>query len=142
LFFREKYSNIFRKCVRIFIDSRKNSWHIISMKRTAKRTTDTKERIIEAFWRVAREHGSPVSVSRLRSESGLSKPDFDSAFLQLAAEGTAYCAPHDHALRLPAAERDELVADGRGIYYVSFSLRGLNCWRRQPDGIWAPDRAA
>ena len=81
-------------------------------------------------------------MSLLRRESGLPKDAFDRAALELAGEGRAYMAPHDHAGRLPAEEREELVADGRGIYYVSFSLRGLNCWRRQPDGTWAPRTAA
>jgi len=49
------------------------------MKRTAIEAADTKERIIEAFWRAAREHGSPVSVSLLRRESGLPKDAFDRA---------------------------------------------------------------
>jgi len=113
------------------------------MKRTAKRAAvDAKERIIEAFWRAAREHGSPVAVSLLRRESGLDKPDFDRACLELAGEGTAYCAPHDHAGRLRPEEREALVADGKGNYYCSFSLRGLPSWRRQPDGTWSPRTAA
>jgi hypothetical protein len=113
------------------------------MKRTRKQAAvDVKGRIIDAFWRVARRHGSPVSVSLLRSESGLPKDAFDRACLGLTGEGVAYMAPHDHAGRLSDAERDELVADGLGNYFVSFSLRGLNCWRRQPDGTWAPWTAA
>jgi len=111
------------------------------MKRQAKRTADAKERIIEAFWRVAREHGSPVPVALLREAAGLDKPTFDQAVLELLQAGTAYCAPHDHAGRLSEAERERLVADG-STFYCSFSLRGLSCWRRQPDGTWAPDRAA
>ena len=103
---------------------------------------EAKERIIEAFWRVAREHGSPVSVSLLRRESGLSKDAFDRACLELAGEGSVYLARHDHPLRLPESKRAELLSDGKGSYFVSFSLRGLNCWRRQPDGTYAPRTAA
>ena len=91
---------------------------------------------------MAREHGSPVAVSLLRRESGLPKDAFDRACLELAGEGRVYMAPHDHALRLPESQRRELVTDGKGNYFVSFSLRGLNCWRRQPDGTWAPRTAA
>jgi len=114
------------------------------MKRQARKqaAVDAKQAVLDAFWRLARRHGSPVSVSLLRRESGLSKAEFDQAALELAGEGIAYTAPHDHALRLPESERAELLSDGRGGYFVSFSLRGLNCWRRQPDGTWAPDRAA
>jgi hypothetical protein len=136
-------ADFFRKSVRISLDSRGIPWHIRVMKRTAKQAAvDAKERIIEAFWRAAREHGSPVAVSLLRRESGLPKDAFDSACLELAAEGRAYLAPHDHPRRLPAGERELLVSDGLGGYFVSFSLRGLNCWRRQPDGTWAPRTAA
>jgi hypothetical protein len=109
------------------------------MKRTA--IDEAKAAAVEAFWRVAREHGSPVAVARLREACGLGKAEFDAACLELLREGRIYMAPHDHALRLPAEERERLVADG-STFYCSFSLRGLSCWRRQPDGAWAPRTAA
>jgi len=114
------------------------------MKRTAKQAAavDAKQAVLDAFWRVARRHGSPVAPAMVRAEAGLPKAEFDRACLELAAEGSVYMAPHDHAGRLPESEREALVSDGKGNYYCSFSLRGLNCWRRQPDGTWAPDRAA
>ena len=113
------------------------------MKRTAKQAAvDAKQAVLDAFWRVARKHGSPVAVSLLRSESGLPKAAFDRAAVELMREGQVYMAPHDHALRLPESERDVLVSDGKGNYFVSFSLRGLNSWHRQPDGTWAPRTAA
>jgi hypothetical protein len=114
------------------------------MKRTAKQAVvvDAKQAVLDAFWRVARRHGSPVAPAMVRAEAGLDKAAFDAACLELMREGSAYMAAHDHALMLPESERSELVTDGKGNYYCSFSLRGLNCWRRQPDGTWAPDRAA
>ena len=124
---------------------RENPWHIQSMKRQARKqpaAVDAKQAVLDAFWRVARRHGSPVAPAMVRAEAGLPKAEFDRACLELLREGVIYMAEHDHAGRLTDAERSELVTDGKGNYYCSFSLRGLNCWRRQPDGTWAPDRAA
>jgi hypothetical protein len=43
--------------------------------------------------------------------------------VELLQARTVYCAPHDHPFRLPAAEREELVAHGRGVFYVTISDR-------------------
>jgi len=124
------------------------------MKRMAKQAAvDVKGRIIDAFWRVARRHGSPVAPAMVRAEAGLDKAAFDAACLELLREGVIQMCEHDHAGRLTDAERADLVFGGeresgyfpgtmRPVYYCTLSIRGLNAWRRQPDGTWAPDRAA
>ena len=124
------------------------------MKRTKQAAAvDAKQAVLDAFWRVARKHGSPVAPAKVRRESGLPKDAFDQAAVELMREGVIYMAEHDHAGRLTDAERAELVYGGeheseyfpgvmRPVYYCSISLRGLHSWRRQPDGTWAPDRAA
>jgi len=139
--------------VRISLDRRENPWHIKSMKRTAKQAAvvDAKQVVLDAFWRVAREHGSPVAPTMVRAEAGLPKAAFDAACLELLREGVIQMCEHDHAGRLSDAERSELVYGGERetfwggrapVYYCALSLRGLHSWHRQPDGTWAPDRAA
>jgi len=126
------------------------------MKRQARKQTaavDSKQVVLDAFWRVARRHGSPVAPAMVRAEAGLDKAAFDAACLELMREGKVQMCEHDHAGRLTDAERDELVYGGeresdyfpgvtRPVYYCTLSLRGLHSWHRQPDGTWAPDRAA
>lgn len=68
------------------------------------------------------ESPPPNPVSKLRGRSalrGMTKEDFDRAALELLRQGRIYMAPHDHALRLPEEERRQLVADGKGTFYVS-----------------------
>ena len=146
-------AHFFGKACEFSLDARENPWHIRGMKRTAKRAAvvDVKGRIIDAFWRVARRHGSPVAPAMVRRESGLPKAAFDAACLELLREGVIQMCEHDHAGRLTDAERSELVYGGERetfwggrapVYYCTLSLRGLHSWHRQPDGTWAPDRAA
>jgi len=69
-----------------------------------------------------RTHG-PHVPAKIRRELGLEKAVFDAAIVELVKARTVYCAEHDHPWRLPAAEREELVADGKGSFYCSISDR-------------------
>ena len=69
-----------------------------------------------------RTHG-PHVPAKIRRELGLEKAVFDQAVMELLQARKIYCAPHDHPHRLPEAERAELVADGRGVFYCSISDR-------------------
>ena len=94
------------------------------MKRQVKTVTEAKKAILAWFddndpWRIY----GPHFPAKIRRELGIEKATFDQAALELLKAGTVYMAPHDHPWRLPAEERDELVADGRGVFYVSISDR-------------------
>lgn len=84
------------------------------------------EELFAELLRLEQESAPPNPVSRLRRRAALrhySKEQFDAAALELLRKQFVYMAPHDHAMRLTAQERDELVADGAGTYYVSISAR-------------------
>lgn len=84
------------------------------------------ERIFTAMTRIAFAPGTSVTFYRLRQQADLAhipKPIFDKAALTLQDQRRALLAEHDHAPRLPEAERDELVTDGLGTYYVSIYER-------------------
>jgi len=73
-----------------------------------------------------RQSRPPNYVGALRKRPALAhlgKKEFDRAALALLREGRVYMAPHDHPLRLPEAEREELVSDNEGNFYVSISAR-------------------
>jgi len=97
------------------------------MKRTAKQAmtvSEAKQAILAWFddndpWRIY----GPHFPAKIRRELGLEKVVFDAAVVELLRERTVYCAEHDHPWRLPAAEREELVADGKGSFYCSISDR-------------------
>ena len=69
------------------------------------------------------ERGAMVSARDLRRVANLDKPEFDLAVLDLARQGRLMLHRHDHASHLAAHERDELVTDGAGNYYVGLALR-------------------
>lgn len=82
--------------------------------------------LLEELLRLERECPPPNSVARLRRRAALqhySKEDFDAAALELLRQGRVYMAPHDHPMRLPEQERNDLVSDGAGSFYVSISAR-------------------
>jgi hypothetical protein len=53
----------------------------------------------------------------------LEKQLFDRAVLELARQGRLSLHRHDFPSSLSPAERDELVTDGAGAYYVGMALR-------------------
>lgn len=84
------------------------------------------EEMLAELVRLERESPPPNAVARLRRREALrtfSKEEFDRAAMALLREGRVYMAQHDHPARLAAAEREELVTDGAGNYYVSISAR-------------------
>ena len=97
------------------------------MKRTAKQAmtvSEAKKAILDWFddndpWRIY----GPHYPAKIRRELGIEKSVFDAACLELLKTGTVYMAPHDHPWRLRPEEREELVADGRGVFYVTISDR-------------------
>jgi hypothetical protein len=78
--------------------------------------------MFSAMNRIAFAPGTAVTFYKLRQQPELApvpKPVFDKAALLLQQDRKALLEIHDHAARLPQAEQDELVTDGRGKYYVS-----------------------
>jgi hypothetical protein len=69
------------------------------------------------------DRGALVGSRDLRRAANLDKPLFDRAVLELARQGRVSLHRHDYATSLTAAERDELVTDGAGTYYVGVALR-------------------
>jgi hypothetical protein len=69
------------------------------------------------------ERGALVGARDLRRAAQLEKEDFDRAVLELARQGGLSLHRHDYATILTPAERDELVTDGAGTYYVGVALR-------------------
>ena len=69
------------------------------------------------------ERGALVGARELRRAVRLPKPDFDHAVLELARQGQLSLHRHDYATSLTPQERDELVTDGDGTFYVGMALR-------------------
>jgi hypothetical protein len=69
------------------------------------------------------ERGALVTARELRRVANLDKNQFDQTVLGLARQGRLMLHRHDHASGLSASERDELVTDGLGTYYVGMALR-------------------
>jgi hypothetical protein len=59
-----------------------------------------------------------VSIRELRRSAGLAKSTFDNTVLSLALKGKVALHHHDFPSSLPPDERDELVRDEQGTYYV------------------------
>ena len=71
----------------------------------------------------AADNGALVAARELRRAAQLDKSQFDRAVLDLARQGQLMLHRHDFAAGLSTAERDELVTDGAGTYYVGMALR-------------------
>ena len=69
------------------------------------------------------DRGALVTARVLRAAAGLPKRQFDELALQLSRAGRIVLHRHDFAGSLSAAERDELVTDGAGEYFVGMALR-------------------
>ncbi len=84
------------------------------------------EKIFSAMNQLAFSPGATVTFYRLRQHPELSdipKQIFDRAALLLQDERRALLSIHGHATALPEAEREGLVTDGHGNYYVSLYSR-------------------
>ena len=71
----------------------------------------------------AADNGALVAARDLRRAANLIKSQFDRAVLNLASQGRLMLHRHDFAGGLSESERDELVTDGAGTYYVGMALR-------------------
>jgi hypothetical protein len=69
------------------------------------------------------DRGALVGARDLRRAARLDKRLFDEAVLELARQGRLSLHQHDFAASLSPAERDDLVTDGAGTYYVGIALR-------------------
>lgn len=80
----------------------------------------------EALSRIEPRKGLVVAVSKIRHApelEGVSKPDFDAAAMQLFSERRVFLHHHTAPHTLTAAERDDLIADERGNFYVGIAWR-------------------
>jgi hypothetical protein len=80
------------------------------------------ETMFAAMNRIAFAPGTTVTFYRLRQQPELKdvpREVFDQAALLLQKDHKVLLAVHDHAPRLAQSERDDLVTDGLGNYYVS-----------------------
>jgi hypothetical protein len=64
-----------------------------------------------------------VGVRDLRRHVSLAKPQFDDLALRLAREGRVSLHRHDFPASLSPQEREELITDGQGNYYIGLALR-------------------
>jgi hypothetical protein len=67
-----------------------------------------------------------VSIRELRRSLGLAKGVFDKAVLSLALQGKVALHHHDFPSSLSSEERDELVRDEQGTYYVGIALKEMS----------------
>jgi hypothetical protein len=82
--------------------------------------------VLSALQALTREcaPGALLSLRDLRARAGLDKRRFDAAVMALAHSGQAMVHHHDYPSSLSDAERDALVRDDHGTYYVGIALRG------------------
>lgn len=71
----------------------------------------------------AADQGALVTFRELRRAAPLDKGTFDAAVLELARQGRLMLHRHDHPAGLAPRERDQLVTDGAGNYYVGAAIR-------------------
>jgi ribosomal protein S21 len=84
------------------------------------------ETIIRTLDRIEPRKGLVVAVSKVRHApelDGMGKTDFDAAALRLFAERRVFLHDHTAPHTLSAAARNDLIADGKGNYYVGIAWR-------------------
>jgi hypothetical protein len=67
-----------------------------------------------------------VSIRELRRSVGLTKIVFDRVVLSLALQGKVALHHHDFPSSLSPDERDELVRDEQGTYYVGIAPKDMS----------------
>ena len=83
-------------------------------------------RIMEALERIEPRKGLVVAVGKLRRApelQGVSKTDFDHAAMQLLRERRVFLHDHTAPYTLAASEREELIEDEKGKFYVAIAWR-------------------
>ena len=71
----------------------------------------------------AAERGALVTARVLRQAANISKTAFDQLALALAREGRIVLHEHDFPSSLSESDRDLLISDGQGSYFVGMALR-------------------
>jgi hypothetical protein len=69
--------------------------------------------------------GALLSIKNVRRRAGLPKEEFDAAALELQSQGRLVLHYHDFPASLSSADRDAMVRDSRGNYYIGVA-RGMN----------------
>jgi len=69
------------------------------------------------------DRGALVGARDLRRAAQMEKAQFDQAVLDLAREGRLSLHRHDYPTSLSPEERDNLIADGHGTFYVGVALK-------------------
>lgn len=70
-------------------------------------------------------NGTLLPVRDVRAEfPNLTKEQFDAGILRMSREGKVSLHRHDHVSSLSPEERDQLITDGEGNYYVGMAVRG------------------
>ena len=69
---------------------------------------------------------APVWLPDLRNALDLSKDTFDRAVLILAKQGKVFLNKHAHPAQMTDTEKETMIADGQGNYYVVVVLREGN----------------
>lgn len=67
--------------------------------------------------------GALVTSRDLRRAAGLPKEKFDQEMLELSKQGKVSLHKHDFPQSLSQSERDEMVTDGNGHYFVGAAIR-------------------
>jgi hypothetical protein len=88
---------------------------------------DDRDAFLKALRALASEqpHGTLLPVGDLRSRLALDKTRFDEAALSLSREGAVILHHHDYADGLAVDERERLVRDANGTYYVGIALKSV-----------------
>jgi hypothetical protein len=89
-------------------------------------TGSEREQVLQGLRQlVAREgKGALIPVRQLRALLRLEKTRFDVALLRLFADDAVILHHHDYVGSLSESERNELVLDQHGNYYIGVALRG------------------
>ncbi len=67
--------------------------------------------------------GALITARVLRRAAGLKKAEFDHLAIQLARQGQIDLHEHDFPASLSTDEREELITDGQGRFYVGMAIR-------------------
>lgn len=81
-------------------------------------------KFLAAMRTVAREEpaGGLLSVRAVRAAAALPKEEFDEIALKLARDGRVVLHYHDFPASLRKTQRDALIKDPKGIYYVGIAF--------------------
>lgn len=88
-------------------------------------TTSAREHVLLGLYELSLESSvnGLLSLRELRARLPLDKPTFDRVVLELSRDEIVTLHHHDFPTSFSDSERDELVADDRGQYYVGIALR-------------------